>query len=106
LGNQWIDATASAARAAGLPALGRVRIRIEARPDKVAFDGPGIRRAEDVRPTVHRVGEGLEEAGVLAEWNPAAVRQVLGEELILGTPTGPAGGRGYLIITFTEVDRG
>lgn len=101
LARDWKDVTAASVRAAGLPRLYRVRVKATVRPDRVADTGQqGIRVAEDVRPTLHQVYDALTTAAVLPPYT--AGWPVVAESLVLGVPTGPAGGQGYLVLEFTE----
>ena len=97
----WRLATAGAVRAAGLLRLGPVRVQAEARPRRIApISGWGIHHAEDVRPSMHRVFEGLVDAGVIERNDRTCV---VDESLTLGVPTGEAGGQGYLVLTLREL---
>jgi len=101
LARGWRLATAASVRAAGLSRLGPVRVHAEARPRRIApISGWGIHHAEDVRPSMHRVFEGLVDAGVIERNDRTCV---IDESLTLGVPTGEAGGQGYLVLTLREL---
>src|SRR6266496_4408438 len=101
LARQWRLATAGAVRAAGLLRLGPVRVQAEARPRRIApVSGWGIHLAEDVRPSMHRVFEGLVDAGVIERNDRTCV---VDESLTLGFPTGDASGQGLLELTLWEL---
>jgi hypothetical protein len=101
LGAAWVEATVAAVQASGLGLVSRrVLLRVTARPPRIAFVGPGIRRAEDVRAVFHNVMKALEQAGVLPSWRE---RTVAGSTLVLGAAAGEASGQGFLEVELTEV---